>query len=152
MSFEEFQDGCPGGHLGYRNRTILAILYLCVIVMPPIKFQLNRTGFRRRCCLKNFKMAACAWRPSWISEQNDFSNFESLCHCDASHQVSAHSDLGFGRTSFEEFQDGSHGSHLGHRNGRISAILNLHVATMPPTKFQLNPTYGSGGDVKNVKS
>ena len=23
---------------------------------------------------------------------------------------------------------------------------------MPPTKFQLNPTYGSRGDVENVKS
>ena len=46
MSFEEFQDGRPGDHLGYRN---------------------------------------------------DFSNFESLCHCDAAHQVSAQSDLGFGR-------------------------------------------------------
>ena len=32
------------------------------------------------------------------------------------------------------------------------AILNLHVATMPLTKFQLNPTYGFGGDVENVKS
>ena len=38
-----------------------------------------------------------AWRPSWISEQNDFSNFESLCHFNASHQVSAQSNLGFGR-------------------------------------------------------
>ena len=54
--------------------------------------------------------------------------------------------------SFEEFQDGCHGGQLGHRNGMILAILNLHVATMPPTKFQLNPTYGSGGDVDNVKS
>ena len=45
--------------------------------------------------------------------------------------------------SFEEFQDGHHG---------ILAILNLYIATMPPTKFQLNPTYGSGGDVENVKS
>ena len=51
--------------------------------------------------------------------------------------------------SFEEFQDGGH---LGYRNGTILAILNLHVATMPPTKFQLNPTDGSGGDVENVKS
>ena len=34
---------------------------------------------------------------SWISERNDFSNSESLCHCDASHQVSAQSDLGLGR-------------------------------------------------------
>ena len=43
MSFEEFQDGCSGGHLGYGNGTILAILNLCVTEMPPIKFQLNRT-------------------------------------------------------------------------------------------------------------
>ena len=54
--------------------------------------------------------------------------------------------------SFEEFQDGPHGGLLGYQNGTILAILNLYVATMPPTKFQLNPTYGSGGDVENVKS
>ena len=52
---------------------------------------------------------------------------------------------------FEEFQDGHHGAHLGHLKRAILAILNLHVATMPTTKFQLNPTYSSG-DVKNVKS
>ena len=62
-------------------------------------------------------------------ERNDFSNSESLCHSDASHQVLAQSSLRL-----------------------ILAILNLHVATMPPTKFQLNPTYKSGGDVENVKS
>ena len=76
MSFEEFQDGRP---LGYRNGTILAILNLCVTVMPS-SFS---SGFGRRCRLKNL------WRPSWISERNDFSNFESLYHCDASHEVSA---------------------------------------------------------------
>ena len=54
--------------------------------------------------------------------------------------------------SFKEFQDGHHGSHLGYQNGTILAILNLHVATMPPIKFQLNPTYGYGEDVENVKS
>ena len=43
MSFKEFQDGRHGSHLGYRNGTILAILNLCVTVMPPIKFQLSRT-------------------------------------------------------------------------------------------------------------
>ena len=37
------------------------------------------------------------FQATWISEQNDFSNFEFLCHCDAYHQVSALSDLGFGR-------------------------------------------------------
>ena len=50
---------------------------------------------------------------------------------------------------FEEFQDGCH---LGYQNGTILAILNLCVTVMAPTKFLLNPTYGSGGDVENVKS
>ena len=35
--------------------------------------------------------------PSWISERNHFSNFQSPCHCDASHQASPQSDLRFGR-------------------------------------------------------
>ena len=54
--FEEFQDGRHGGHLAYRNGTNLAILNLCVTVMPPIKFQLNRTRFWRRCRLKNIHL------------------------------------------------------------------------------------------------
>ena len=53
---------------------------------------------------------------------------------------------------FEEFQDCHHGGHLGYRNGTILAILNLYVATMPPTKFQLNPISGSGGDIEKAKS
>ena len=195
MSFEEFQDGRRGGHLGYWNRTILAILNLYVVPMPPIKFQLNLTyGFEG-----NVIWRISRWPPSWISEWNGFSNSESPCHCDASHQVLAQSDLQFGRChlknfkmaaivassdigmerfsnseslslycfplsfssirltvweemSFKEFQDGCHGGHLGHRNRMILTILNLHIATMPPTKFQLNPTYGSGGDVEKLKS
>ena len=54
--------------------------------------------------------------------------------------------------SFEEFQDGCHGTHLEYQNGTILAIPNLNVATMPPTKFQLKSTNSSGGDVENVKS
>ena len=90
------------------------------------------------------------WQPSWIWEWNDFSNFESLCHCDASHQVSAQSDLGFRRRC--RLKNFKMAAHFGYQNRMILAILNLHVATMPPTKFQLNPTYESGGDIKNVKS
>ena len=48
---------------------------------------------------------------------------------------------------FEDFQDGHHGSHLGYQNGKILAVLNLHVASMPPTKFQLKLIYGLEGDV-----
>ena len=96
MSFEEFQDGLHGGHLGYWDGKILAILNLCVTVMPPHQgLAQSNLQFERRCRLKNFKMAAVA--ASWISEWNDFSNSDSLCHCDASHEVSAQSDLGFGR-------------------------------------------------------
>ena len=43
MSFEELQDGRHGGHLGYLNGRILAILNICVTVMLPIKFWLNPT-------------------------------------------------------------------------------------------------------------
>ena len=52
---------------------------------------------------------------------------------------------------FEWFQDGRHGSHSGYPNEHIFAVLSLHVASMPPTKFQLNRTCGSGGDTENVK-
>ena len=52
--------------------------------------------------------------------------------------------------SLEDYQDGRRG--LVYRNVTILTILNLHVAPMLPTKFQLNPTYESGGDVENVKS
>ena len=38
------------------------------------------------------------------------------------------------------------------RKEKIFPILTIHVATMPPTEVQLYLTYGSGGDVENVKS
>ena len=95
--------------------------------------------------MKNFKIAP--WGLSWLSEWNNFSNSESLCPCDASHQVLAQSNLRFGRRSFEEFQDGHYGSHLGYQNGKILAILKLYNTPMPPIRFQLNLTYGLGGDV-----
>ena len=73
-----------------------------------------------------------------------FSNSESSCHPDASHQVSAQSDLLFGRRCFEEFQDGGH---LGYWNRTVLAILNSHNIPMPPIKFKLNQTYRSGTDM-----
>ena len=73
-----------------------AILNLCVTVMPPIHQVSAQSdlGFRRRCPLKNFNMAALA--AILDIGTNDFSNFESLCHCDATNQVSAQSKLGLG--------------------------------------------------------
>ena len=141
MSFEDFQDGRHGGHLGYRDRTILAILNLYNSPKPPIKFQLNLTY----CLGLDIVWRISRWPPPWILERNDFSNSESLCNCDASYQVLAQFQLTvWEEMSFEEFQDGGH---LGYCNGTILAILNLYVAPMPPLKFRLNLTYGFEGDV-----
>ena len=92
MWFEEFRDGRHGGYTEYQNGTILAFLNLNNTSMPPIKFQLNPTPFGSICGFKIFKMAVVAWRPSWISERNDFSNSEFSSSSNAAHQVSDQSD------------------------------------------------------------
>ena len=144
MWFEEFQDGA---NLWYQNGTILAILNIYVALMPPIKLWLNPTYGLGGDSFEEFQ------RPSWISGRNDFSNSESLCPSDASHQVSAQSNLRFRRRCcLKNFKMATLAAILDIGAEWLLAILNLHVATMPPTKFVLNPTYGSGEDVKNVKS
>ena len=76
------------------NRIILAILNLHNTPMPPIKFQLNPT-----CHVEDIFWRISRWLPwwpSWIFEWNNFSNSESPCHPNASHQLSAQSNLPFG--------------------------------------------------------
>ena len=48
--------------------------------------------------------------------------------------------------TIEDLEDGCCGGHRGYHNKMVLAILNLHVAPMPPTKFWLNLTYHSGAD------
>ena len=84
-------------------------------------------------------------RPSWIAERNDFSNSESLCRSDAYHQVSAQSNLRFGRRCC--LKNFKMAAILDIQMKHFLAILNLYVAPMPSIKFWLNPTYGLGGDV-----
>ena len=43
LTIENLQVGCCGGHLGYCNKMVLAILNLDVAPMTPTKFWLNRT-------------------------------------------------------------------------------------------------------------
>ena len=105
LSLEEFYDDRHGGHLEDPSRTILAILNLYVTRMPPIKFQLCLTY----CLGGDVVWSISRWPPwqlSWISEWNDFSNSESLCHCGASHQVFAQSNMVWEKMLYEEFQDG----------------------------------------------
>ena len=142
MSFEEFQDG---GHLGYLNGTILAILNLCVTVMLSIKFWLNPTrGLGTDVLWRIWRWPP--WRPSWISEQNYFSNSESLCCCNASHHVLAQSHLRFGRRCrLKYFKMAAMAAIL--EIGTILTFLNLYNSRKPPIKFQLNLTYFLGLDV-----
>ena len=76
-----------------KRKNFLAILDLYVALMLPIKFWLNPT----------YSLGGdVVWRisplwPSWISEWNNFSNYEFLYCSDASHQVLAQSDLRFGK-------------------------------------------------------
>ena len=61
--------------------------------MPPTKFGLNLTN-------GSGADVVSRWPPrwlSWIAEQKDLSDSESLCRSNASHQVSAQSNLRFGR-------------------------------------------------------
>ena len=74
----------------------LAILNLHVTPMPPTKFGFNPTYRFEADVVWSFSRLP-SWGPSLISEQNDFSNYEYQCCSDASHQVSALSDLQFGR-------------------------------------------------------
>ena len=80
-------------NLRCRNGTNLAVLNLHVSPIPPTKFQLNLTYHLGADVVSRWPLQ----RPSWISERNDFRHSESLCCSDASHQVSAQSDLWFGR-------------------------------------------------------
>ena len=158
MSFEELQDGRHGGHLGYLNGRILAILNLCVTVMLSIKFWLNPAYGLGDVLWRISRWRP--WRPSWISERYKFSNSESLCCSNASHQVLAQSHLQFGRKCRLKYftmtailwrpswiWEQNDFSYLGYLDGTILAILDLCVTVMLPIKFWLNPTFGLGGDV-----
>ena len=66
----------------------------------------------------------------------------NLCYSNASHQVSAQSNLWFLRCRLKNFKMAP----LDIKWNNF-AILNLYVTSMPPIKFRLNPTYGLRGNV-----
>ena len=132
ITTEDFQDGHRGGHLGHHNKIILASLNFLVAQMLPTKFWLNPTCHSGADVVWRF-----SWRLSLKSEQNDFSNSESLCRSDTFHQVSAQSNYRFWKIS----------RWPPWRNETILAISNLYVSPMPSTEYHLNPTCRSGADV-----
>ena len=70
----DFQDGGHGGHLGFPIGTILAIFDLQVTLMLPSKSGV-KWPFGSGEAAKNRFSRWRPWRPSWISDRNDFSYF-----------------------------------------------------------------------------
>ena len=69
--WQDFQDGCHGGNLGFTIGTILAIFDLQVTLMLPSKFGVNWPFGSGEEAKNRFSR----WRPSWISDRHDFSYF-----------------------------------------------------------------------------
>ena len=73
---------------------------------------------------------------SWLSEQTTFSNSESLCCSDASHQVSVPSNLRFRRCRLKNF-----------KMADMAATLDIRTdnseSPEPPVKFRQNLTHPS---------
>ena len=86
------------------------------------------------------------WWPPWISDLNNFSYFLPTSHPDASYQVSS---IGLSDQEKKRKTDFQDDDHLGFLIGTISAIFDLQVTLMLPTKFQINWPFGSGEEVKN---
>ena len=75
----DFQDGGHGWHFGFPIGTILAIFDLQVTPMLPSKFRVIwHLGLGEEA--KNRFSRWQPWRPSWISDRNDFSYFWSTSH------------------------------------------------------------------------
>ena len=70
----DFQNGRPGGHLGFTIGMILAIFDLQVTLMLPTKFGVS-WPFGSGEEAKNKFSRWPPWRPSWIYDRHDFSYF-----------------------------------------------------------------------------
>ena len=76
------------------------------------------------------------WWPSWISEQKDFSNSESLMLLRCLPSSFGSFRLRVWKMLFEEFQDSCRGGYPGFWNGTILAILNFYVLAQSNLLFE----------------
>ena len=141
MSFEDFQDGRHGGHLGYRNGTTLRSNSesLCRSgTYHEVSAQYNLLF--GKCRMKNFKMAAAISAigiGTILAVLNLYVFQISLTKTRLYPTYRSGADIVWRVSRW-------HGGHLAYRNETILAILNLFVTLMPPIKFWLNLTYDLG--------
>ena len=133
------------GHLGYRNRTILAIRNLHNTPVPTITFQFNPI-YGLAHVLKEFQDgchgAQLRYRNGMGLAILNFHVAQCLPPSLGSIRLTVLEQI-----TIEYFQDGHRGYRLGYRIKMILVVLNLHVAPMPPIKFWLSQAYNSGADV-----
>ena len=87
------------------------------------------------------------WWPSWISEQNNLSKSESLCHSDDSHKVSAESDLWFWR----RYRLKNRPSWISGRNNFSNSESLCHCDASHQVLAQSNLRFGRRCHLKNFK-
>ena len=125
-----------GGHLGYWNATISAILILYVALMPPIRFRLNPTYGLGDVILKFLAGGNLGYLNDTILSIL-YLHVYPMPPTKFQFNLTYHS----GGDVVLTYSLGVHGDRLGYWNCTILAILTLHVAPMPPTKFHLNLTW-----------
>ena len=144
MSFEEFQDGCHGGHLGYGQKDFSnsESLYRSD-ASHQVSSQSEGLGG------DEFEEFQDGHHSSHLGYQNGMILAILYLYVTPMLTIKFLLNLTYGLIGdeFEEFQDGHSSSHLGYLKGMILTILNLYIFSVPTIKFLLNPTYGLGGDV-----
>ena len=119
----------------YQKGTILAIRNLHAAPMPSTKFLLHSTyGSRADNNWRLSRWSPC--RPLWIRFWWSCQKFEKLPTDIRMRDGPWSTDLSIScELTIVNLQDGCCGGHRGYYNKIVLAILNLHVAPMPPTKF-----------------
>ena len=114
--------------------------------MLPTKFQVNwHLGLGEE-AKKRFSRWQ-PWRPSWISNQHDFSYFWlPWCFLQSLESIGLSAQE---KKRKIDFQDGDHGGHLGFPIRTILATFDLQVTPMLPTKFRVNWHLRLGEEAKN---
>ena len=87
------------------------------------------------------------WRPSWISDQHDFSYF--LIYKSPRCFLASLESIGLSVQEKKRKIDFQDGGHLGFLINTILASFDLQVTPMLPSKFGVNWPFGSGEEAKN---
>ena len=91
------------------------------------------------------------WRPSLISDWNDFSYFWSTSHPNASYQVSSQLAFRFRRRNEKQmFKMATMAAILDFQMERFKLFFYLKVTPILPTKFQVKWPFRSGEEAKNT--